>query len=83
MYKTGRNKGRCILAVEVVMGVFCVYCHRNQVLYPLVVTDLLGKYDVRASVKGGGLTGELKWLQDPGHSTKHMCWFFLQDMSEL
>ena len=42
------------------MGVVCVCFHRNQVLYPLVVTDLLGKYNVWASVKGGGLTGELE-----------------------
>ena len=30
---------------------------RHQVLYPLQVTELLGKYDVTVSVEGGGLSG--------------------------
>ena len=30
---------------------------RQQVLYPLVVTDQLGLYDIRVKVKGGGITG--------------------------
>ncbi len=30
----------------------------NQVLEPLVVTKTLDKYDVKAYVKGGGLTGQ-------------------------
>jgi small subunit ribosomal protein S9 len=31
---------------------------RTEVLLPLVVTELSGKYDVDANVKGGGLTGQ-------------------------
>lgn len=30
---------------------------RQQVMYPLIVTDLVGKYDVTAIVRGGGITG--------------------------
>jgi small subunit ribosomal protein S9 len=31
---------------------------RTEVLLPLVATELSGKYDVDANVKGGGLTGQ-------------------------
>ena len=31
---------------------------RNEVLTPLVVTEAAGKYDIIATVKGGGLTGQ-------------------------
>jgi small subunit ribosomal protein S9 len=31
---------------------------RNEVLMPLVATELMGKYDIEANVKGGGLTGQ-------------------------
>ena len=30
---------------------------RQQVLYPLVAMEMLGKYDITASVRGGGITG--------------------------
>ena len=30
---------------------------RHQVLYPMQVTELLGKYDITATVRGGGATG--------------------------
>ena len=31
---------------------------RNQVLFPLYVTDCLGKFDVCTNVTGGGVTGK-------------------------
>ncbi|XP_064404610.1 small ribosomal subunit protein uS9m-like isoform X2 [Halichondria panicea] len=31
---------------------------RHQVLYPMQVTELLGKYDITATVRGGGATGQ-------------------------
>jgi len=31
---------------------------RNEVLLPLTVTEMVGKYDVIANVDGGGLTGQ-------------------------
>ncbi|HTK81463.1 MAG TPA: 30S ribosomal protein S9 [Bacteroidota bacterium] len=31
---------------------------RNEVLMPLVATEMTGKYDIEANVKGGGLTGQ-------------------------
>ena len=61
------------------MGVVCFRCHRNQVLYPLVVTDLLEKYDVKASVRGGGLTGELNGAAGSWErSSKRLNLFFLR-----
>ncbi len=32
---------------------------RHQVLYPLQVTELLGKYDVTVTVQGGGASGTM------------------------
>jgi len=32
--------------------------HRDDILNPLRVTDNLGKYDVVANVRGGGITGQ-------------------------
>ena len=34
---------------------------RQQVLYPLVAMEMLGKYDITASVRGGGITGALNF----------------------
>jgi small subunit ribosomal protein S9 len=31
---------------------------RNEVLSPLVATEMSGKYDIEANVNGGGLTGQ-------------------------
>src|SRR5437867_1506294 len=37
---------------------FPVETLRSEVLSPLVATELSGKYDISANVKGGGLTGQ-------------------------
>jgi len=37
---------------------FPVDTMRTEILSPLVVTETVGKYDVIANVKGGGLTGQ-------------------------
>ena len=38
---------------------------RQQVLFPLMVTDQLDRFDVTAAVRGGGTTGELSSLLPP------------------
>ncbi len=37
---------------------FPILTHRVDILKPFNVTDTLGKYDVRITVKGGGKTGQ-------------------------
>ena len=37
---------------------FPVDTMRTEVLFPFVVTETMGKYDVIANVEGGGLTGQ-------------------------
>ena len=38
---------------------------RQQVLFPLMVTEQLDRFDVKAAVRGGGTTGELSSLLLP------------------
>lgn len=35
-----------------------LYCRRNDVITPFVVTDTLGEFDVMVRVHGGGSTGQ-------------------------
>jgi small subunit ribosomal protein S9 len=37
--------------------------HRDDILNPLRVTDNLGKYDVIANVRGGGVTGQAQAIR--------------------
>ncbi len=37
---------------------FPILTHRVDILKPFVVTDTMGKYDVRVTVKGGGVSGQ-------------------------
>ncbi len=37
---------------------FPVETHRVDIMKPFVVTDTVGKYDVKVNVKGGGITGQ-------------------------
>ncbi len=37
---------------------FCDETQRTIIRYPLTVTDNLGKFDVRATVSGGGVSGQ-------------------------
>jgi len=37
---------------------FCNETHRTLIRYPLTITDSLGKFDIRVSVRGGGITGQ-------------------------
>lgn len=37
---------------------FKIETHRNDILAPLTLTDSLGKYDIYATVEGGGTTGQ-------------------------
>ncbi len=37
--------------------------HRTSVIKPLELVDMAGKFDVRCSAKGGGLTGQAQAIQ--------------------
>jgi small subunit ribosomal protein S9 len=37
---------------------FCNETQRTTIRFPLTVTDNLGKFDVKATVRGGGTTGQ-------------------------
>jgi small subunit ribosomal protein S9 len=37
---------------------FCNETQRTLIRYPLTITDNLGKFDVRATVRGGGISGQ-------------------------
>lgn len=37
---------------------FKLEMHRNEIITPLKITDTLGKYDVYATVEGGGVSGQ-------------------------
>ena len=37
---------------------FCNETQRTVIRYPLTITDNVGKFDVRATVKGGGTSGQ-------------------------
>lgn len=37
---------------------FSLKSNRDDVLLPFVLTETLGKYDVRANVRGGGISGQ-------------------------
>ncbi len=37
---------------------FCNETQRTIIRYPLTITDNLGKFDVKATVRGGGTTGQ-------------------------
>ncbi len=42
---------------------FPMKTHRDDVLLPLKVTETLGKYDVYANVRGGGLSGQAEAIR--------------------
>ena len=37
---------------------FCSETERTLIRYPLTITDNLGKFDIRATVQGGGVSGQ-------------------------
>ncbi len=37
---------------------FALETHRNQITKPFVVTDTMGRYDVKVNVEGGGASGQ-------------------------
>ncbi len=42
---------------------FPMKTHRDDVLLPLKVTETLGKYDVYANVRGGGISGQAEAIR--------------------
>ena len=69
-YGTGKRKsstarvrlipgnGQITVNRQEVTQYFCNETQRTIIRYPLTVTDNLGKFDVRATVQGGGTSGQ-------------------------
>lgn len=42
---------------------FCTQAHRNIASFPLEITELEGKFDIKVNVSGGGITGQAGAIQ--------------------
>jgi small subunit ribosomal protein S9 len=42
---------------------FTLKTHRDEILKPFHVTETMGKYDLRANVSGGGITGQAEAIR--------------------
>ncbi len=74
-YATGKRKtsvarvwvspgqGKFIINKRALDAYFPREIHRMKIRQPFDVSDTLGKYDVMATVKGGGLTGQAEALR--------------------
>ena len=56
--RLSKGEGNITINKKEMKTFFTIAHHQNSVLAPLLVTSALGKYDVWANVKGGGITGQ-------------------------
>jgi small subunit ribosomal protein S9 len=52
------GKGQIVVNRKEITNYFCNETQRTIIRYPLTITDNLGKFDIRATVHGGGTSGQ-------------------------
>ena len=68
----GAGGGGVTVNSEPLLSYFPQVEHRQQVLFPLILTELLGGVAVDAQVRGGGKTGTL-FIPLLAHTHTHTC----------